>query len=33
MAWPGLQIEYDLMQANKHAGKIKVDRIVAEPRV
>jgi len=31
--WLGLQMEYDLAQAEKHAGKIKVDRIVAEPRV
>ena len=31
--WLGLQLEYDLAQAEKHAGKIKVDRIIAEPRV
>jgi hypothetical protein len=28
-----LQMEYDLAQAEKHAGKIKVERITAEPRV
>jgi antitoxin HigA-1 len=31
--WLGLQMEYDLAQAEKHAGKIKVERITAEPRV
>jgi len=25
--WLGLQMEYDLAQAEKHAGKIKVERI------
>ena len=31
--WLGLQMEYDLAQAEKHAGKIKVERITAEPRM
>ena len=31
--WLGMQMEYDLAQAEKDAGKIKVDRIIAEPRV
>ena len=31
--WLGMQMEYDLAQAEKHAGKIKVDRIIVEPRV
>lgn len=30
--WLGIQMEYDLAQAEKHAGKIKVERIL-EPRV
>jgi len=30
--WLGLQMEYDLAQAEKHAGKIKVERIIGEPR-
>ena len=25
--WLGLQLEYDLAEAEKHAGKIRVDRI------
>ena len=25
--WLGLQLEYDLTEAEKHAGKIRVDRI------
>ena len=29
--WLGLQMEYDLAEAEKHAGRIKVDRITAEP--
>lgn len=31
--WLGLQMEYDLAQAEKHAHKIKVERIAADPRV
>ena len=31
--WLGMQVEYDLAQAEKNAGKIKVERITAEPRV
>jgi plasmid maintenance system antidote protein VapI len=31
--WLGMQMEYDLAQAKKHASKIKVERIAAEPRV
>ena len=30
--WLGMQMEYDLAEAEKHAGKIKVERITAEPR-
>jgi addiction module HigA family antidote len=30
--WLGMQMEYDLAEAEKHAGKIKVERISAEPR-
>src|SRR5438093_11627909 len=30
--WLGMQMEYDLAQAEKHAGKIKVERIIVEPR-
>jgi addiction module HigA family antidote len=30
--WLGMQMEYDLAQAEKSAGKIKVERITAEPR-
>jgi addiction module HigA family antidote len=30
--WLGMQMEYDLAQAVKHAGKIKVERIIGEPR-
>jgi addiction module HigA family antidote len=31
--WLGMQMEYDLTRAEKNAGKIKVERITAEPRV
>lgn len=31
--WLGMQMEYDLAQAEKRAGKIKVERITAEPRI
>jgi antitoxin HigA-1 len=31
--WLGMQMEYDLAQAEKHAGKIKVKRIIAERKV
>jgi addiction module HigA family antidote len=30
--WLGMQMEYNLAQAEKHAGKIKVKRIIAERR-
>ena len=30
--WLGMQMEYDLAQAEKHAGKIKVERITTERR-
>ena len=30
--WIRLQSAYDLAQAEKHAGKIKVERIIGEPR-
>jgi len=31
--WLGMQMEYDLAQAEKSAGKIKVNRIIATPAV
>jgi len=31
--WLGMQMEYDLAEAEKNAGKIKVERITAEPRM
>ena len=31
--WLGMQMEYDLAQAERHADKIKVKRIIAERRV
>lgn len=31
--WLGMQMEYDLAQAEKSAGKIKVNRITATPAV
>ena len=31
--WLGMQMEYDLSQAEKHADKIKVKRIITERRV